>query len=242
MYGGVVYPRILDRLIPQLVGGGAGPAVGHPPLDDDADRRPRRSPSTSAATAWGEPPYNGATAYRPDFDHWLAGNGRGRRRAAALRRRRSTGLLRDRPAASSACAPTGPTATSRARVVIACDGVNSFLRQGGRALPATPTPTHYTLGVKETLALPEGGDRRALRRARPRGRRHRDRRLHRAASPAAGSSTPTSTRSPSASCSSCPSWPRQSAGPRRSSPGSSAHPAIAPLRRGRRAEGVLAPT
>eukprot|EP01041_Mallomonas_annulata_P023297 gene23297-43777_t len=26
------------------------------------------------STAWGAPPYNGATAYRPDFDHWLAGH------------------------------------------------------------------------------------------------------------------------------------------------------------------------
>ncbi len=50
MYGGVVYPRILDRLHPALVGGGAGPALDHPPLDDDAHGRRRRSASTSAAT------------------------------------------------------------------------------------------------------------------------------------------------------------------------------------------------
>ena len=31
MYGGVVYGRILDTLLPALVGGGADPALGHPP-------------------------------------------------------------------------------------------------------------------------------------------------------------------------------------------------------------------
>ena len=46
--------------------------------------------------AWGRPPYNGATAYRPDFDHWLAGKAEAagaqlvcvdhRHRAAARRR------------------------------------------------------------------------------------------------------------------------------------------------------------
>ena len=40
MYGGVVYPRILDELHPAVVGGGADPAMGHPPLDDGA--RPTR--------------------------------------------------------------------------------------------------------------------------------------------------------------------------------------------------------
>ena len=62
--------------------------------------------------AWGRPPYNGATAFRPDFDHWLAGKAEADgaelgdvddRDGPAPRRRRHRHRRR---------APTAPTATS----------------------------------------------------------------------------------------------------------------------------------
>ena len=62
--------------------------------------------------AWGEPPYNGATAFRPDFDHWLAGKAGRRRRHARVLDHRHRAAPRRGAARSSACAPTGPTATS----------------------------------------------------------------------------------------------------------------------------------
>ena len=70
MYGGVVYPLILDGL--------------HPEWEEAPIERwvTRRSTMVLTATqaftidfrteAWAQPPYNGATAFRPDFDHWLA--------------------------------------------------------------------------------------------------------------------------------------------------------------------------
>ena len=109
MYGGVVYPRILDQL--------------HPEWWDDAPYQrwvTRRSTMMLTDTqalsvdfrtdAWGRPPYNGMTAYRPDFDHWLA------RKAEAdgaelLCSTTVTGLLRDGDRSRSACGPTDPTAT-----------------------------------------------------------------------------------------------------------------------------------
>ena len=47
-----------------------------------------------------------------------------------------------------------PDGDLRAALVIACDGVNSFLaKEAGLAEPSDAA--HYTLGVKETLALPK---------------------------------------------------------------------------------------
>ncbi|MFM2078461.1 MAG: hypothetical protein RJA49_2351 [Actinomycetota bacterium] len=72
MYGGVVYPRILDDLIPNW--------WEEAPIQRWVTRRSTMLlTDTQALTvdfrseAWGAPPYNGATAFRPDWDHWLAG-------------------------------------------------------------------------------------------------------------------------------------------------------------------------
>ena len=51
-------------------------------------RLPHRRPGA-------EPPYNGATTYRPDFDSWLAGKAEAAGADAGLRPPPSTGLLRD---------------------------------------------------------------------------------------------------------------------------------------------------
>lgn len=78
MYGGVVYPRILDDLIPEW--------WNEAPVQRWVTRRSTMVlTDTQALTvdfrsdAWAAPPYNGATAYRPDFDRWLADHAVARR-------------------------------------------------------------------------------------------------------------------------------------------------------------------
>ena len=151
MYGGVVYPRILDQL--------------HPGWWDEAPIQrwvTRRSTmvltETQAVTvdvrtaAWGRPPYNGATAYRPDFDHWLAGRAEADG-ADLLCSTTVVGLLRDPDGRVVGVRTDRPDGEVRADVVIACDGVNSFCaKEAGLYGPVDAA--QYTLGVKETLALP----------------------------------------------------------------------------------------
>jgi electron transfer flavoprotein-quinone oxidoreductase len=151
MYGGVVYPRVLDELIPHW--------WDEAPVQRWITRRATMVlTATQALTvdyrtqAWGAPPYNGATAYRPDFDHWLAGHAE----AAGARLVCSTtvtGLLRDAAGSVVGVRTDRPDGELRARVVIACDGVNSFLAKEAGLVPAVDA-ANYTLGVKETLALP----------------------------------------------------------------------------------------
>src|SRR5579862_8249286 len=71
VYGGVVYARILDDVLPRW--------WERVPVQRWVVRRstmvmtPTQALTVDLRTAsWGEPPYNGATAYRPDFDAWLA--------------------------------------------------------------------------------------------------------------------------------------------------------------------------
>lgn len=151
MYGGVVYPRILDGLHPQW--------WEEAPIQRWITRRATMIlTDTQALTvdfrteAWNRPPYNGATAYRPDFDHWLAGKAEAAG-AELVTSTTATGLLRDggRVVGVRTDRPDGDVT---ADVVIACDGVNSFLAKEAGLYPHTDAD-HYTLGVKETLALPK---------------------------------------------------------------------------------------
>jgi electron transfer flavoprotein-quinone oxidoreductase len=152
MYGGVVYPRILDQLIPQW--------WLEAPMQRWVTRRQTMiMTDTKALTidfrneAWGEAPYNGATAYRPDFDSWLAGHAVAAG-AELICSTTVTSLLHD--AAGNVCGvrTDRPDGDLTAPVVIACDGVNSFLaKQEG--LYGEFDAANYTLGVKETLALPK---------------------------------------------------------------------------------------
>src|SRR6516165_6595423 len=71
MYGGVVYPRVLDGVLPGW--------WEEAPVQRWVTRRSTMLlTDTQALTvdfrtdAWGRPPYNGATAYRADLDAWLA--------------------------------------------------------------------------------------------------------------------------------------------------------------------------
>lgn len=152
MYGGVVYPRILDGLIPNW--------WEHAPVQRWVTRRSTMLLTpTQALTvdfrsdAWGAPPYNGATAYRPDFDHWLAGHATDAG-AQLLCSTTVTGLLRDASGRVTGVRTDRPDGDLTAHLVIACDGVNSFLaKEAGLYGPVDAA--NYTLGVKETIALPK---------------------------------------------------------------------------------------
>ena len=80
MYGGVIYARVLDDLIPRW--------WEEAPIQRWVTRRgtmvltEHQSVTVDyRTTAWGEAPYNGATALRPDFDAWLAGSLAGKNQA-----------------------------------------------------------------------------------------------------------------------------------------------------------------
>ena len=152
MYGGVVYPRILDQLIPRW--------WNEAPIQRWITRRstmvmtPTQALTVDFRTEnWGQPPYNGATAYRPDFDHWLAGHAEVAG-AELVCSTTVTGLIRDGQGRVIGVRTDRPDGDLTAKVVIACDGVNSFLAKEAGLYP--PSEAHnYTLGVKETLALPK---------------------------------------------------------------------------------------
>ena len=81
VYGGVVYARVLDEVIPRW--------WEQVPVQRWVVRRstmvmtPTQAVTVDVRTqAWGETPYNGMTTYRADFDSWLAGAGGGRRSPA----------------------------------------------------------------------------------------------------------------------------------------------------------------
>jgi electron transfer flavoprotein-quinone oxidoreductase len=150
MYGGVIYGRILDTLLPQW--------WEEAPVQRWVTRRATMiTTATQSLTvdyrteAWGRPPYNGATAFRPDFDSWLASKATDAG-ATLVCSTVVTGLLREgqRIVGVRTDRPDGDLT---ARLVIACDGVNSFLAKEA-GLYTHSAPDHYTVGVKETLGLP----------------------------------------------------------------------------------------
>jgi len=151
MYGGVVYPRVLDELVPQW--------WTTAPIQRWVVKRSTMLLSETGAlnieyrgNSWGHPPYNGATAYRPDFDNWLADQAV-RAGAKLLCSTTVTSLLRDDTGRVIGIATDRPDGELRAPLVIACDGVNSFLAKQAGLYPPMDA-SHFTLGVKETLSLP----------------------------------------------------------------------------------------
>ena len=151
VYGGVVYGRILDEVVPQW--------WTEAPVQRWVTRRSTMVMTPTQAltvdyrtSAWDHPPYNGMTIYRGDFDTWLADKAV----AAGAQLVTSTvvtGLLRDASGRITGVRTDRPGGDIHAKVVIACDGVNSFLAKEAGLLPRT-SPEHTTLGVKEILALP----------------------------------------------------------------------------------------
>ena len=152
MYGGVVYPRILDQLHPEW--------WEEAPVQRWITRRSTMILTADQAltvdfraASWGRPPYNGATAYRPDWDHWLAAKAEAAG-AHLVCSTTATRLLRDERGVVAGVATDRPDGDITARVVISCDGVNSFLaKEAGLYGPVDAA--NYTLGVKETLGLPK---------------------------------------------------------------------------------------
>ncbi len=150
MYGGVVYGRILDELVPGW--------YDEAPVQRWVTRRQTMIMTGEQALtvdyrteAWGRKPYNGATTYRPDFDNWLADKAV-ESGAELICSTTATGLITDggRVVGVTTDRPDGDL---RAPVVIAADGVNSFLAKEA-GLYGEVDASNYTLGVKETLALP----------------------------------------------------------------------------------------
>lgn len=153
VYGGVVYGRVLDSVIPRW--------WEQVPVQRWVVRRSTMIlTSTQALTvdlrsgAWGEPPYNGMTIFRADFDSWLAGHAvdAGARLVTSTV---ATGLLRDSSGQICGIRTDRAGGDLEAPIVIACDGVNSFLAKEAGLLPPADA-THLTLGAKEVLALPAG--------------------------------------------------------------------------------------
>lgn len=153
VYGGVVYGRVLDDLVP-----GWWDEV---PVERWVVRRattlmtPTQALSVDFRTeAWGEAPYNGMTTVRAAFDRWLATQATGAG-AVLLPSTVVTGLVRDPGGRVVGVRTDRDGAEIRAEVVIACDGVNSLLAKELGLLPRADA-AHHTLGVKEVLALDPG--------------------------------------------------------------------------------------
>jgi len=151
MFGGVIYPRVLDTLLPAW--------WDDAPVQRWVTRRATMVLADAKALtvefrgeAWDTPPYNGATAYRADFDSWLAGKAADAG-AELVCSTTVTGLLRDGSGQVTGVRTDRPDGDLRAPLVIACDGVNSFLAKEA-GLYENWSVTHFTVGVKEVLALP----------------------------------------------------------------------------------------
>ena len=153
VYGGVVYGRVLDDVIPRW--------WEQVPVQRWVVRRSTMLLTGSQALSvdfrtesWGAAPYNGMTVYRSDFDSWLAAHATAAG-ADLVTSTVATGLLRDERGAVVGVRTDRPDGELRARAVIACDGVNSFLAKEAGLLPRVAAE-HHTLGVKEVLGLPPG--------------------------------------------------------------------------------------
>jgi len=151
VYGGVVYGRVLDDIVP-----GWWEEV---PVERWIVRRSTmmmtgtQSLSVDFRTdAWGSAPYNGMTTLRCHFDTWLASKATDAG-AHLLTSTVATGLVRDGAGRVAGVVTDRAGAELRAPVVIACDGVNSFLAKEAGLLPRAEA-SHHTLGVKEVLDLP----------------------------------------------------------------------------------------
>lgn len=151
VYGGVVYGRVLDDVIPNW--------WDEVPVQRWVVRRSTMIMTADQAltidlraASWGEKPYNGMTVFRADFDSWLAGHAVAAG-ARLLTSTVATGLLRDEAGRVCGVRTDRPDGDLPAKVVIACDGVNSFMSKEAGLLPPAD-PTHITLGAKEVLALP----------------------------------------------------------------------------------------
>lgn len=150
VYGGVIYGRILDQLVANwweeipvqrwITRRGTMLLTEHQSLCIDY-----------RTTTWGKPPYNGFTAYRPDFDQWFAQKAVDAG-VTLITSTTATGLVRN-DRGTIVGVHTDRDGDVTANVVIACDGVNSFLAKEAGLYTHTGSE-NFTLGVKEVLAIP----------------------------------------------------------------------------------------
>lgn len=153
VYGGVVYGRVLDDIVPNW--------WEEVPVERWIVRRSTMMMTGSQSLtvdfrtdAWGSAPYNGMTTLRCHFDSWLAGKATDAG-ARLVTSTVATGLVRDGSGRTVGVRTDRDGAELHASVVIACDGVNSFLAKEAGLLPRAEA-SHHTLGVKEVLDLPPG--------------------------------------------------------------------------------------
>jgi electron transfer flavoprotein-quinone oxidoreductase len=152
LFGGMIYSLELARHFPHFVDAA--------PIERPVTRHSthllgvgRNVSIDFACEAFGAAPYNGFTAYRSRFDRWLAGEAE-----------RAGALLVPSTVVDALLIENGRVVGVRARreagelrapVVICADGILSLLGQQAGLVRGQP-PAHYSLGVRETLALPAG--------------------------------------------------------------------------------------
>ncbi len=151
VYGGVVYGRVLDGIVPGW--------WDEAPVERWVVRRSTvmmtETQSVSIdyrSQAWGVAPFNGMTTVRSHFDSWLASKAT-EAGARLLTSTVAVGLVTEGRGRVVGIRTDRDGAELRAKVVIACDGVNSFLAKEA-GLVARAEASHHTLGVKEVLELP----------------------------------------------------------------------------------------
>lgn len=150
MYGGVTYPSVLNELVPGW--------RDELPVQRWITRRSTMIATESQsvtvdvqAADWGAPPYNGATTLRSELDPWLAGKAVDAG-AVLVTSTTATALLRGPNGSVGGVRTDRPDGDITAAVVIACDGVNSFLAKEA-GLYRNFSAEHFTLGAKEVLAF-----------------------------------------------------------------------------------------
>lgn len=152
LFGGMIYSQELQTHFPHF--------VDEAPIERPVTRHSThflaggRSVNVDfASEAFGEAPYNGFTAYRARFDRWLAAQAEA---AGALLVPSTTvdSLIMEGGRVRGVMARR-EAGELRAPVVICADGILSLLGQQAGLIREQPKH-HYSLGVKETLALPAG--------------------------------------------------------------------------------------
>lgn len=152
LFGGMIYSLELARQLPHF--------IREAPIERPVTRhstwllgRERSLNLDFSSEAFGEAPYNGFTAYRGRFDRWLAGEAE---KAGALLVPSTVvdDLIVENGAVTGVLARREQGAL-HAPLVICADGILSLLgRKAGLVRDAKPE--HYSLGVREILALPPG--------------------------------------------------------------------------------------
>ena len=148
-------PQVLGALLPEFWR--TAPVQRHLTRRVVSFVSPESSIAVDFQTAnWNQPPYNGFTMLRPRFDRWLAEQA-ALAGATFLPATVVDDLLRDGDGRIVGVRTRRPDGNIEAAVVIAADGVNSFLaRKAG--LRGELRSEEVSLGVKEVIAL----DRRTI--------------------------------------------------------------------------------